>query len=119
MGVLSTNLMVVTFSGIGFLGLAFVVSRYFGTIPVLRSLRLEPPATSLAHGAGVDAASLSGTITLTIGASGEAHTALRPGGKANINGRLVDVVAEGTFIDRGQAVEVVEIAGSRVVVREV
>jgi membrane-bound serine protease (ClpP class) len=113
MGVLSTNLMVVTFAGVGFLGLAIAVSHYFGTIPVLRSLRLDPPATSLAQGVGND------LIPLTIGASGEAHTALRPGGKANINGRLVDVVAEGTFIDRGQAVEVVEIAGSRVVVREV
>ncbi len=116
MGALKTNLMVVALSGVGFLGAAMVMSRYFGMIPVLRGLKLEPPSASSATAALTAATSYD--VPLVVGATGEAHTALRPGGKAKIDGRLVDVVADSTFIDRGQRVEVAEIAGTRVVVRE-
>lgn len=112
---LRTNLLVVAGSGVGFFAAAVFVSKYFGMIPVLSALRLEPPKPSASPATD---ATPTGDLPLTIGATGEAHTALRPGGKAKIDGRLVDVVAEGTFIDRGRAVEVVEIAGTRVVVRE-
>ena len=54
-----------------------------------------------------------------IGASGTATTALRPAGKVSLaDGRLVDVVTEGGFIERGATVEILEIAGSRIVVGE-
>jgi len=49
---------------------------------------------------------------------GVADTALRPTGKASIDGRRVDVVSDGDFIDQGTAVEVVEIDGTRIVVRK-
>jgi membrane-bound serine protease (ClpP class) len=111
--------MVIALSGAGFFAAAVIASRYFGAIPVLRSLRLEPPAASLASAASAASTTDAEFPTLVVGATGEAHTALRPGGKANIDGRLVDVVADSTFIDRGRPVEVVEIAGTRVVVREV
>lgn len=52
------------------------------------------------------------------GASGAAHTDLRPGGQANFNGRKVDVVAEGGYIDRGSRIKVVRIEGTKVVVRK-
>jgi membrane-bound serine protease (ClpP class) len=42
---------------------------------------------------------------------------LVPGGKARIGEQLVDVVTEGEFIDRGLPVEVVEVHGTRIVVR--
>jgi len=49
--------------------------------------------------------------------SGVAHTPLRPSGTAVINGRRVDVVTEGPFIERGARVKVVAVEGVRVVVR--
>jgi membrane-bound serine protease (ClpP class) len=52
-----------------------------------------------------------------LGHDGRAQTTLRPSGKALIDGRSVDVVAEGAFIERGQAVRVVAVEGNRVVVR--
>jgi membrane-bound serine protease (ClpP class) len=52
------------------------------------------------------------------GASGAAHTDLRPGGTALISGRKVDVVAEGGYIDRGTRVRVVRVEGTKVVVRK-
>ena len=48
---------------------------------------------------------------------GAALSALRPAGAAQIAGRRVDVVSEGTFIPAGAAVKVVSVEGARVVVR--
>ena len=47
-------------------------------------------------------------------------TVLRPAGSCMINGKRIDVVAaDGTFIEKGASVKVVEIEGLRVVVRPV
>ncbi|MBI4602917.1 MAG: serine protease [Planctomycetes bacterium] len=53
------------------------------------------------------------------GKRGVTHTALRPAGVAVIQGKRVDVVAEGTFIEPNMEVEVVDNTGNRVVVRAV
>ena len=45
-------------------------------------------------------------------------TVLRPAGKAEIDGRLVDVVSDGPFVNEGARVEVVHVAGNRIVVRQ-
>jgi len=51
--------------------------------------------------------------------TGKALTALRPSGTAIINGRRVDVVTEGPWIESGAQVKVVAVEGMRVVVRKV
>jgi membrane-bound serine protease (ClpP class) len=51
-----------------------------------------------------------------VGIVGTALTPLRPAGIAELDGRRVDVVSDGEFIDAGMAVEVVVEAGNRVVV---
>ncbi len=51
--------------------------------------------------------------------SGTALTTLRPSGTALINGKRVDVVTEGPFIERGSPVKVVEVEVARVVVRAI
>lgn len=52
------------------------------------------------------------------GQSGEALTALRPAGSARINGKKVDVVTAGDFIEAGMEIEIESVAGMRVVVRK-
>lgn len=52
-----------------------------------------------------------------LGRTGVALTTLRPAGTAELNGKRVDVVSEGGFIEKGQPVKVVRIEGLRVVVR--
>ena len=52
------------------------------------------------------------------GKPGNAVTALRPAGKATIDGVKYDVVAEGGYIEEGAGIEVVRVDGNRVVVRE-
>ena len=62
----------------------------------------------------------SGTKDLEeyVGAEGETATHLRPAGIARINSDRLDVVTEGTFIDKGKKVIVVAVEGNRIVVRE-
>lgn len=49
--------------------------------------------------------------------TGVAETDLRPAGKARLDGRRWDVLAESGSIEQGSSVRVVKIEGSRVVVR--
>jgi membrane-bound serine protease (ClpP class) len=51
--------------------------------------------------------------------TGMAFTQLRPSGTALINGQRVDVVTEGSLIEKGTPIKVVGIEGMRVVVRAV
>jgi len=48
---------------------------------------------------------------LAVGMSGRAATPLRPSGKAEIAGRIVDVVARGGFVDTGVPVRLIEVDG--------
>lgn len=54
-----------------------------------------------------------------IGLTGETLTPLRPSGIATINNERLDVVSEGSFIERNKIVEVVYVEGVKVVVREI
>ena len=49
--------------------------------------------------------------------TGFAYTPLRPSGTALLNGKRIDVVTEGPFIERGTPIKVVAVEGIRVVVR--
>lgn len=53
------------------------------------------------------------------GHQGVALTDLRPGGFARFDGKRTDVVAEGNWISEGTRVQVIQVEGSRVVVREI
>ncbi|MBT9135846.1 MAG: hypothetical protein DDT34_00911 [Firmicutes bacterium] len=52
-----------------------------------------------------------------VGSTGLTVTALRPAGIADINGKRVDVVSDGSFIPQSTEVVVVKTEGSRIVVR--
>lgn len=53
-----------------------------------------------------------------IGRIATASTVLRPSGAAELDGERIDVVSEGSYIDKGKSVIIVKVEGSRVVVRE-
>jgi membrane-bound serine protease (ClpP class) len=54
-----------------------------------------------------------------LGTKGISLTTLRPAGTAEINGRRVDVVTDSEYIEKGIDIEVVEVDGMRIVVREI
>ena len=53
-----------------------------------------------------------------IGRTAETSTPLRPSGTVDLDGERIDVVSEGSYIDKGKSVIIVKVEGSRVVVRE-
>jgi membrane-bound serine protease (ClpP class) len=53
-----------------------------------------------------------------VGRTGVADTALRPTGKVLIDGRRLDVVSSGSFIEAGSAVEVLAVDGARITVQK-
>jgi membrane-bound serine protease (ClpP class) len=60
-----------------------------------------------------------GSAERLVGKSGRAVTALRPAGVAELDGRRVDVVTEGVFVEAGREVRVVSVEGAKVVVAPV
>jgi membrane-bound ClpP family serine protease len=51
-----------------------------------------------------------------VGKEGEALTILRPAGTCDFNGVRLDVVTEGSFIQKGSKVKVIRVEGRRIVV---
>lgn len=60
----------------------------------------------------------TGTHEPLLGKEGVAATSLRPSGMGLIDGRRVNVAADGEFIERDCRIKVVEVEGNRVVVRK-
>lgn len=54
-----------------------------------------------------------------IGLEGEAVTTLRPSGTAVFDHERLDVVSEGSFIEKGTQIKVVKVEGARIVVRKI
>ena len=54
-----------------------------------------------------------------VGKTGVALSTLRPSGEARINDQRYDVITEGELIDKGAEIEVRNVGGNRIVVREV
>lgn len=103
------------------IGTAMLISRYLPAIPLLNRMVLAPPGGTLHD---PDEPRLRPELTSSashhqlVGQMGTAATVLRPSGKARIEGRLVDVVSDGPFVETGAQVEVVRVAGNKIVVRQ-
>jgi membrane-bound serine protease (ClpP class) len=118
--------LVLAVSGISFVIVAVVLSQYFNMLPVVRSLILETPgAYDSRQEAGKGAKGVAETpfsahrFPVQVGDWGIAESPLRPAGKVRFAEHYVDVVTDGSFVDKGRQVRVVEISGNRVVVREI
>ncbi|WP_425616047.1 nodulation protein NfeD [Anatilimnocola sp. NA78] len=103
-----------------FLGIAYAMTSYLGTIPMLSQLILAPSPS--AKVAGASAGSVEATIPaekkVAVGAIGRTTTILRPSGRAIIDGQLVDVVSTGDVIAARVNIRVVEIGYGKVIVEE-
>jgi membrane-bound serine protease (ClpP class) len=93
---------------------AVTLRRYLPQAPVFRTLLLNPPAEE--DLIDLDHREALADFSYLIGQQGVATTNLMPAGKADFDGRLVDVIAEGLPIERGQAVVVTKARGNRVMV---
>ncbi len=115
---LGTTMMQYGLSMLGAVVLALIVGRYLPNIPYANRLLLVPPTdkdeleeTPLLPG--------SERAVALLGAIGTTATMLRPSGMARFGDEYVDVVSEGGFIPVGTRIQVVEVEGNRIVVKEV
>ncbi len=103
-------------------GGAVVLARYFPSLPLFNRLVLKPEPW-LGVDDPVDPSvkpSLDGydSLAFLIGETGRTTTVLRPSGKARFGELLIDVTADGFFIEPDSLVEVVEVHGARVIVKQ-
>jgi membrane-bound serine protease (ClpP class) len=98
---------------------ACVLAWYLPHIPYASRLVLTPPNEG-ENGADRDAfGGRHEEAAALLGAIGVAATTLRPAGKARFGEDYLDVIAEGDYVNPGSRVQVVEIEGNRIVVKEV
>jgi membrane-bound serine protease (ClpP class) len=97
---------------------AFLLVRYLPHIPYANRLILKPQEEPDEFGEE-PAASIHPDMAALLGAIGVAATPLRPAGKVQFGEDFVDVVAEGSYVLPGARVQVIEIEGNRIVVKEV
>ncbi|HUN81188.1 MAG TPA: hypothetical protein VMV81_06710 [Phycisphaerae bacterium] len=116
---LRTGLQVV-FGGLGLAAVGmWILNKYLPHLPGANRMLLVPPKPAGATTTRAGWMPVEGPAGLHLGDTGRTMTRLRPAGKAAINGRRVDVIAVGQMIDEDRLVEVIEIAGPRVVVKEI
>jgi membrane-bound serine protease (ClpP class) len=112
---LTKNLLVLASAGVmSALSVVYLSSR-MGTLPVFKRLILSPPAAGDTDEPGEE----EPEPDVRVGASGVAQSALRPAGKAQFGKEYVNVVTDGDFINHGARIEIIEITGNRIVVREI
>jgi membrane-bound serine protease (ClpP class) len=87
---------------------AFVWMKYFPKSPMGKALSLNQNITKRDQDDSLWRAGMKG-LALSI---------LRPSGKALIEDRRADVIADGTWIEQGAAIEIVKVEGNRIYVRK-
>ena len=98
---------------------AVVLTRYFGRIPSLTGFALDPPVPAESSSTGTaTAAGGIGGFGISVGDLGRSASPLRPAGRARFGERYLDVVADGSFVDPDRAIQVIQVSGNRIVVRE-
>ncbi len=102
-------------AGVGTAG--YMLRDVLAKAPFLRRTMLAPPEGA----AAIELQTRESVVQWDhlVGKTGRATTPLVPAGKVDIEGQLIDVVSDGLVIEKKAIVEVVEVAGNRVVVREV
>jgi membrane-bound serine protease (ClpP class) len=115
------GLMGLSFGFLGFVVLAWILTKYLPKLQFLSGLILVPAVAK--QGTEMEISMTAPpeleTIGVNVGDIGEVVSTLRPTGKARFGDVIVDVVAEAEFLDKGTQVEIIKIHGNRVVVKAV
>ena len=99
---------------VGSVVVMLVAGRFLPESPFFRRMELTA-ATNAADGY----TTATSAAAHLLGATGVAESLLRPSGKGRFDSQIVDVVTEGEFIEKGEAIKVAAVQGSRVLVTRV
>ena len=92
-----------------------ILGKYLPRTPLFRWIIL---GQTNAPGTSLSAQHVGSPVRLRVGENGVATSMLRPSGKADFAGEVMDVITLGSYVSSGAKVRVIEVAGSRVVVEE-
>ena len=112
-----------TWSGIGFFGVTIVALpvgmilalQYWPKTPMGRRILLPLPSGEEV----LPDSQKRRNLRALVGKLGRAKSLMLPSGAVTIDGQTIDAVSEGMAIEAGQMVRVVEVRGTRIVVRPV
>lgn len=111
---LATILASLTTSGIAI----YFIAKHMGTVPLLNKFVLRDAGTDEASAEWASTNLAEQDAPAKAGDTGTSVTALRPGGKIDIGGRIIDATAESGWIEHGVKVKVVSVSGFRVGVEQ-
>ncbi|MFM7561908.1 MAG: NfeD family protein [Planctomycetota bacterium] len=94
----------------------FLLRKFLPNAPFFKRLMLEPPVSASPFD---DQQPASDEFAVRVGERGIAISRLVPSGKARIGRKYVDVITDGLIVDPKTEIEVVEVAGNRVLVRPI
>lgn len=97
-----------------------IFARFFPSIPYLNRLILVPEPAGVEEIDPVTGKPIGPTeasYVYLMGETGRTTTTLRPAGKARFGELLIDVVADGGYVEPNSLVEVIEVQGTRVIVK--
>jgi membrane-bound serine protease (ClpP class) len=103
-------------------GCAIGLARYFPSLPFFNRLVLKPePWTRVEAEDSLGRPIAEGyeSLAILVGETGRTTSPLRPTGKARFGGLLIDVTADGAFVETDNLVEVIDVQGPRVIVKKV
>jgi membrane-bound serine protease (ClpP class) len=92
-----------------------IIVRHVGSIPVLSRIVRRETLEGVTVAAGLKPGEPD--LRQLVGQSGVALTPLHPAGHVEFGDRLVDVVTEGEFVEKGAQVEAVAVHGRQVIVK--
>ena len=116
-----TSMLMLMCTGVAFLIAAVFISKRLGSMPIFNRMVLAPPpivdeSEKLdEHGKPISPPH----PMVSVGDWGRTESLLRPAGRASFAGRSLDVVSDGTYVDAGAQVRVIEITGNIVRVTEI
>jgi membrane-bound ClpP family serine protease len=112
----SSLLMVAGAAAGGLVGI-IMLQRFLPHTPYFKRLILQPPVPEEA--AELKERERLSSFDYLLGKRGVSLTPLVPAGKAQFGDDVVDVMSDGTLVEVGKALTVVETIGSRIIVRPI
>lgn len=103
-------------------GGAVALARYLPSIPLLNRLVLQPePWTGVESDDPSYKPPMEGyeSLAFLVGETGRTTSPLRPTGKARFGNQLLDVTADSYYVEPDSLVEVIDVQGTRVIVKKV
>ena len=116
-GTLAGRVMQYGFTMVASTVVAVIFARYLPKIPYANRLMLVPPSDTTESGEPMFLPGAEQAASL-LGKTGVSTSVLRPSGAAKFGDVMVDVVSEGDFIESGSLIQVVEVEGTRIVVKK-